>query len=172
MLVEATLTETGLVMPKVFLSVCFLVLICTMPVHAQGGDWVANEHFQSRLAAVPEGGNMLAVLEIELNEGWHTYGDPPGDSGLAPRFNWSKSSNLQDIKVTWPAPIRKREMDMFDVNAYEGQVRFPLTISPEAVGEDVLLDLDLQLMICKDICIPDQVKLSLLLKPDLREQRD
>lgn len=146
-------------MPKLFLSLCF-VAVFGLVQPAQAAEWVENEHFRSRIAAVPEGRNTTAVLEVELEEGWHTYGQEPGDAGLPPRFNWEASKNLQEIEINWPEPIRKREMDMFDVNAYEGLVQFPLNIKPENEQDDVTLNLDLQIMICNEICIPDQVNLS------------
>ena len=132
---------------------------------ASGGEWVENEHFSSRLAAIPDGGNSIAVFVLELEEGWHTYGEHPGDAGLPLRFNWENSTNVESVEINWPDPIRKREMDMFDVNAYEGQVDFPLKITPKIADEDVTLDLKLQIMVCNEICIPDQVELSLALTP-------
>jgi len=156
-------------MYKKILISCFIVVIGAVSmlsqVSAKDGKWVENEHFRSRLAAVPEGGNRVAVLVIELNEGWHTYGDPPGDAGLPPRFNWENSTNVENVEINWPQPIHKREMDLFDVNAYEGQVSFPLTITPEKANETVSLDLKLQIMICNQICIPDKAELSLTLNP-------
>ncbi len=155
---------------KIIIS-SFIALIAAFTVvpqvFASEGNWVENEHFRSRLAAVPDGGNRVAVLEIELKDGWHTYGQEPGDAGLPPRFNWDKATNLKTVEVIWPEPIQKREMDLFDVNAYEGHVSFPLNITPETQSEDVTLDLNLQIMVCNDICIPDQVELSLTLKPGL-----
>ena len=155
-------------MYKKILISCFVLAIAAVSVLSRGiaseGEWVENEHFRSRLAAVPEGGNKTAVLVIELNEGWHTYGDPPGDSGLPPRFNWENSTNVEGVEVSWPEPIPKREMDMFDINAYEGQVSFPLNITPENADKNVSLGLNLQIMVCNEICIPDKVDLSLVLK--------
>ena len=150
-------------MPKVFLQLCFITLISALPMQVLASDWVESEHFRARLAAVPEGGNTAAVLEIELEEGWHSYGDPPGDAGLPPRFVWEESQNLEGIDITWPPTFEKRELDMFTVNAYEGLVQFPLAVTPEKTSEDVILDLDLQIMVCNEICIPDQAALSLTL---------
>ncbi|MEZ5814638.1 MAG: protein-disulfide reductase DsbD family protein [Alphaproteobacteria bacterium] len=159
-------------MYKKIIIFCCVVVIAALSMLSQGvakdGEWVENEHFRSRLAAVPEGGNSTAVFVLELEDGWHTYGDPPGDAGLPPRFNWEGSTNVESVEINWPEPIHKREMDMFDVNAYEGQVNFPLTITPKNPDEDVTLDLDLQVMVCNEICIPDKAELSLDLKATSR----
>ena len=151
-------------MPKLFLSLCFVAVFgLVQPV--QASEWVENEHFRSRIAAVPEGGNTTAVLEIELEEGWHTYGQEPGDAGLPPRFNWEASENLNEIEIEWPEPVHKREMNMFDVNAYEGLVQFPLQIKSEAAQDDVTLNLDMKIMVCNQICIPEEASVSTTLTP-------
>ena len=147
-------------MSKILLSLC-LILIFSMP--AQAADWVEGDHFRARLAAVPEGSNRIAVLEIEMEEGWHTYGQEPGDAGLPPRFHWDKSKNLKDVNINWPPTKEKREFDMFTVNAYEGLTQFLLDISPEINDQNVDLDLNLQIMVCSDICIPAEADLSLSL---------
>ena len=47
-----------------------------------------------------------AGIEIKLAEGWKTYWRSPGDAGIPPTFDWSKSQNLGSIAVLWPAPSR------------------------------------------------------------------
>lgn len=157
-------------MPKIFLSLCFTVLfMAAHPAWAQ--DWVESEHFRSRLAPAPDGGNAAAVLDVELEEGWHTYGQDPGDAGLPPRFNWEDSQNLKDVVITWPETVKKREADMFDINAYEDAVQFPLGITPENIDDEVPLNLTLKIMVCNEICIPDEVQLSTVLAPAVTEDQ-
>ena len=125
--------------------------------------WMENEHFRSRIVAIDHediDNDHDAVLEIQLNDGWHTYAEVPGDAGLPPRFDWGASENLHEITVIWPEHIKKRELDMFDVNAYIGDVDFPLYVEAEDDTKDTTLNLDLKIMICNEICIPDQVSLS------------
>src|SRR3546814_7282787 len=43
---------------------------------------------------------------MTMDPGWHTYWRHPGDSGIAPTFDWSKSQNVAEIEVLWPAPLR------------------------------------------------------------------
>ena len=147
-------------MSKFLLSLC-LTFIFSLP--AQASDWVEGDHFRAKLAAVPEGSNRMAVLEIEMEEGWHTYGQEPGDAGLPPRFHWDESKNLKGVNINWPETVQKREFDMFNVNAYVGQVQFPLDITPEDENKNVELDLGLKIMVCSDICIPAEADLFLKL---------
>ena len=120
---------------------------------------------RARLLSVPEGENRKVVLEVELEDGWHSYGQDPGDAGLPPRFDWKGSINFQSANVYgWPETFEKREMDIFSVNAYEGRVQYEMSITPEDPKSDVGLKLNLNLMVCKDICIPSKVDLTLDLK--------
>lgn len=47
---------------------------------------------------------LLGGIAIQLQPGWHTYWRTPGDSGVPPRFDFSKSDNVEAVTVLWPAP--------------------------------------------------------------------
>jgi len=149
----------------VFFTIIIACFIFPDTAHAIQSDWAVSENTRARiLSGVKNIGpekTFEAAVELELAEGWHTYWKHPGDAGLPPRFEWKSSKNIQGLKIFWPTPKRKNEMDMFTVFAYEGKVRFPLEIVLEKENTDTHLEVDLQLMVCKDICIPEQLKLSL-----------
>ena len=42
----------------------------------------------------------LAGIEVELAEGWKTYWRMPGDAGVPPMFDWSKSTNTAAIRFS------------------------------------------------------------------------
>ena len=158
-------------MPRFFsiLSLATIVLfgINTPSIAAESG-WGVSDHARARIISGVEtiGGaySFDAVLELEMAEGWHTYWKHPGDSGLPPRFIFEGSQNIRALDVSWPLPKRKREMDMFTVFTYSGKQVFPLKVKLEKSRTDTILNLDIQLMVCKDICIPEQIKLPLSLK--------
>ena len=70
--------------------------------------WSATHGAAIRLlpGAQGEGGAWRAGIEIRLDPGWKTYWRTPGDSGLPPVFDWSRSANVADVVVLWPAPER------------------------------------------------------------------
>src|SRR5215203_947233 len=47
-----------------------------------------------------------AGIEIKLSSGWKTYWRYPGDSGVPPAFDFSKSENVKTATVLFPAPTR------------------------------------------------------------------
>ena len=98
-------------------------------------------------------GTYVAALRISLHDGWKTYWRAPGDAGIAPQFNWRGSQNLGNVSMTWPAP------EVFDQNGmqsigYKHELVLPLEITPERAGLPVHLRGEIELGVCKDVCIP------------------
>jgi len=127
-----------------------------MPVYAAETPWVNAESARARLIAK----DQAAALELDLPEGWHTYWRVPGDAGLPPRFDWSASENVKNVDIQYPYPSRMDEQGIVTFG-YEGSTVFPLKITPIDAAKPVKLDLKLDVMVCKDICIPQSLKLSL-----------
>lgn len=98
-------------------------------------------------------------LVLDLQPGWKTYWRSPGEVGVPPQFNWEGSSNLADVRQLWPAPKRFTAFGIENFG-YETQVVFPLEFSLETPGSEVLFALELELLICSDICVPAKVNLS------------
>jgi DsbC/DsbD-like thiol-disulfide interchange protein len=135
------------------------------------GAWALEPRPQSpshstvRLEAVavpPESGDRKVALEITLEPGYKTYWRTPGDSGVPPSFDWSKSDNLASVTVRWPAPKRFPDGDGY-ANGYGGRVRFPLNVVARDKDKPLLLSLKLDYAVCKDICIPATAEMTLRL---------
>src|SRR5690349_4532496 len=73
------------------------------------------------------GDGHKAGLEIHLEPGWKTYWRNPGDSGVPPSFDWSKSTNLADVTVSWPAPERLEDEGGTSIG-YKHDVVLPLLV--------------------------------------------
>lgn len=141
-----------------FLFRVFFVGISLLPLPASAAEssWAAAEQVRARIISSSD----QAVLDIELSPGWHSYWRVPGDAGLPPRFDWSKSSNVSGVDVKWPVPRRMDEAG-FVTFGYEGTYSLPLTVQKANPQDVAKLDLALDIMVCKEICIPQQLKLSL-----------
>ena len=48
---------------------------------------------------------------------------------------------------------------------YKNEVVFPVLVTPERAGEPVILNLQMQYGICKDICIPGTADISMKVSP-------
>jgi DsbC/DsbD-like thiol-disulfide interchange protein len=98
-------------------------------------------------------------LVIDLAPGWKTYWRTPGDSGVPPRFDTGASRNVASLAVDYPAPHRFGDADAPSLG-YAGRVVLPIRVSLAKAGDPARLTLNVQLGLCKEICIPLMESLS------------
>src|SRR3954468_5880088 len=68
--------------------------------------WQRDVHSAVRLLAGSRSGAvLLGGIAIQLQPGWKTYWRTPGDSGVPPRFDFSKSDNVEAVTVLWAAAM-------------------------------------------------------------------
>ena len=111
-----------------------------------------------RMALVGGGVGQAGVV-IELDRGWKTYWRMPGEAGIPPQFDWSRSTGVATVEVLYPVPGRFHDASGETIG-YETRVVFPLKLSGAAAME---LRLGLFFAVCKDICIPASASASLSL---------
>jgi DsbC/DsbD-like thiol-disulfide interchange protein len=137
---------------------------------ASATPWAASTHSKVRIVTgtVDDGGRpaRVAGVELRMDPGWKTYWRNPGDSGVPPRFDWSGSKNLKDVEVLYPKPHRFADAGGTAIG-YDGEVIFPVRLTPEREGEPIELKLAFAYGLCKDLCIPNEVSLTLALPADL-----
>lgn len=129
--------------------------------------WTTVETSRVRLVAGrTEASKMLvAGIEIEMAEGWKTYWRNPGSSGVPPRIDWSQSANLAAARLDFPAPSRFVDRDG-DTIGYKKHVVLPLELTAADATRPIDLKLALEFGVCKDICIPVEIALSLAVPAD------
>ena len=98
---------------------------------------------------------LKAGLELRLAPGWKTYWRYPGDSGVPPHFDFSKSENVKSVAVQWPAPLRLSDSEGVTIG-YKSSVVFPLKVIPERPDQPALLRLNFDYAICERLCVPAQ----------------
>ncbi|WP_170372317.1 protein-disulfide reductase DsbD domain-containing protein [Ruegeria arenilitoris] len=104
-----------------------------------------------------EDGTYLTAIRLDLEPGWKTYWRAPGDAGIPPEFDWRRSGNVGAVAITWPTP------HVFDQNGlksigYEKQLVLPVRITPKDASKPVRLRGEVDLGVCKDVCIPASLK--------------
>lgn len=145
------------------LSAILSFCIAAAPASAQDASpWLKDGHAAVRLLAGSRSGAvLLGGIAFQLDPGWKTYWRNPGDSGVPPRFDFSKSDNVEAVTILWPAPR------MFDDGAgghslgYKSQVVLPLRIVAKAPDKPVTLRADISYAVCDKICIPIEASLEL-----------
>jgi DsbC/DsbD-like thiol-disulfide interchange protein len=117
--------------------------------------WQQDAHSAVRLLAGSRSGAvLLGGIAIQLQPGWHTYWRTPGDSGVPPRFDFSKSDNLEAVTVMWPAPMKFDDGAGGTSLGYIKQVVLPLRIVAKSADKPVTLRAVINYAVCEKLCIP------------------
>jgi DsbC/DsbD-like thiol-disulfide interchange protein len=135
-------------------------LLTIWPLHevraADASEWDGDARASMRLIAGSNAGaaeTLRAGIEIRLGTGWKTYWRYPGDSGVPPTFDFSKSDNVSWVTVLWPAPHRFTDEGGSSIG-YKGGVVLPLRVVPKDPTRPVTLRLKLDFAICEKLCMP------------------
>ena len=133
----------------------FIACAATEVRAEDASPWQRDAHSAVRLLAGSRSGTvLLGGVAIQLEPGWKTYWRTPGDSGVPPRFDFSKSDNVEAVTVLWPAPKK------FDDGAggislgYKQQVVLPLRIVAKNSDKPVTLRAQISYAVCDKLCIP------------------
>ncbi len=153
----------------VALLACVRVAVADAPAGASG--WGNGSHSGIRLLSGggARGQVQLAGIEMRLNPGYKTYWRTPGDSGVPPVFDWSRSQNLGSVTVLWPMPERFSDGAGSSIG-YRGEVVFPVHVMAADPKKPVILALKLDYAVCDKICIPARGEAELRLDPPVTAQ--
>jgi len=130
----------------------------TIEVRAEDASpWQRDGHSAVRLLAGSRSGAvLLGGIAFQLDPGWKTYWRNPGDSGVPPRFDFSKSENIEAVTVLWPAPKKFDDGAGGHSLGYSDQIVLPLRIVAKHADKPVTLRADIDYAVCEKICIPVQ----------------
>ena len=139
------------------------VASATIEVRAEDvSPWQRDTHSALRLLAGSRSGAvLLGGVAIQLQPGWHTYWRTPGDSGVPPRFDFSKSDNVEAVTVLWPAPHKFDDGAGGTSLGYIKQIVLPLRIVAKNADKPVTLRADINYAVCEKLCIPVEAKAEL-----------
>ncbi|MFZ2493756.1 MAG: protein-disulfide reductase DsbD domain-containing protein, partial [Thermoanaerobaculia bacterium] len=163
-----------------------VLLLAVAPVLARA-DVARTPHVTAELIAertsVAPGETISVGLRLQMIEGWHTYWLYPGDSGEPTSIDWVLPAGFSAGGIEWPHP-RQISMAPLTTYGYLGEVLLPVAITAAAdakPGTTAKLEANVFWMVCHEVCIPEEAKLSLgipitatpgALDPDHRELFD
>ncbi|KIZ47317.1 MULTISPECIES: protein-disulfide reductase DsbD domain-containing protein [Rhodopseudomonas] len=117
--------------------------------------WISDSHSAVRLLAGSRSGAvLLGGIAFELQPGWKTYWRTPGDSGVPPRFDFSKSDNIDAITILWPAPTAFDDGAGGHSFGYKKHVVLPLRIVAKNADKPVTLRAKIDYAVCERLCVP------------------
>ncbi len=143
-------------LPLVFLS----LLRAATPSHVQASLVAAD-------ATVQPGHPLTVALRLVHDPHWHTYWINPG-TGYATKIEWKLPAGWTAGEVQWPAPhILKDHTGATVGNGYNDEILLPVTLTPPAAlkpGEKIVLNASAEWLMCEDVCVPGDAKLSLTIE--------
>src|SRR6202521_3406146 len=140
-------------------------IVASCPIEARAQDaspWQRDGHSAVRLLAGSRSGAvLLGGIAFQLQPGWKTYWRTPGDSSVPPRFDFSKSGNIEAVTVLWPAPTKVDYGAGGHSLGYKNQIVLPLRIVAKNADRPVTLRADINYAICEKLCIPVEANAEL-----------
>lgn len=98
-------------------------------------------------------GSRMTALQVDLAPGWKTYWRSPGEGGIPPVFDWSKSVNIQRVSLHWPNPQVFDQLGLQSIG-YKHQLILPMEFIPARPDAPITIDATVQIGVCEDICLP------------------
>lgn len=159
-----------------FAHLCVMLCLMTAAAAAGSSPSYVSDRITARLitaenGVAPEAKTISAAIEVTLAEGWKTYWRAPGAVGYPMELDWSGSVNLADHELLWPAPKRFSAFEIENYG-YETAVTFPLRLELEAPGDALILKAAVNMLVCAELCVPEQFDLSLVLPSGTQIDRD
>lgn len=118
---------------------------------ASDTGWLAspqNDHAKVRLQAdTRDPAQTRVLLSLELESGWKTYWQNPGEGGIAPEIFWDAPQATQ--QWYWPVPERF-DVSGISTQGYQKTVSLPITLAHSS--SDALTG-TLRLSTCSNVCI-------------------
>jgi len=151
---------------SLFIALTLLPLTSPPASAALESAAVKDAHVTTRLVAPSEGiraGEPFTILlRLEMDEGWHTYTDPPGDAGMATQVEWTLPPGFSAGPIQWPE-AHDFHLGSLKTRGYEGTVDLPVRITPPANIPDQAATLQAQVswLACKIECVPGSTDLTL-----------
>jgi DsbC/DsbD-like thiol-disulfide interchange protein len=140
------------------LGLATTIVASCLAIDARAQDaspWQRDGHSAVRLLAGSRSGAvLLGGIAFQLQPGWKTYWRTPGDSGVPPRFDFSKSENIEAVTILWPAPTKFDDGAGGHSLGYKNQIVLPLRIVAKNADKPVTLRADINYAVCEKLCIP------------------
>lgn len=113
---------------------------------------------------IKAGEEIWLAVEQSIAPDWHTYWKNPGDSGAAPRHDWELPEGFEIGEIQWPVPSRLPYPPLMNFGYSGNVILLQKLTAPAALPEgEIKLRLATEVLVCKDICIPEFGELDITL---------
>jgi thiol:disulfide interchange protein DsbD len=114
---------------------------------------------------VVSGQPFWVALHFDIIPEWHTYWQNAGDSGNPPIIDWELPEGFSASEIHWPYPQRLPVGPLMNYG-YSDQAMLLVEVTPPGAllpGQTIELLADVEWLVCKVQCIPEEGSFSLSL---------
>lgn len=156
--------------PALFANLASIILLASLFLFGCDQHTPSNSitapHIKASLIAdqtsLSPGSNFTLGVIFNPEPGWHIYWKNPGDSGLAPHFNWGSTSEKITVHPPlWPYPKRFSNGPLVNFGYSDVLIPFPASIKGDSILKPITISVKIEWLVCKDECIPGEATLSL-----------
>jgi DsbC/DsbD-like thiol-disulfide interchange protein len=125
----------------------------------------------AEVQSIRPGRSFSVGVLLEMEKGWHTYWLNPGDSGLPVVISWKLPPGFIPGDIQWPYPFRFGSESVVNFG-YEEEVLLITDIEASPTvnqGETIIIEADVEWLVCKEECLPGKASLSMRLAVEDRE---
>ena len=118
------------------------------------------------MKSIQPGQKFWVAVHLKIKDGWHTYWQNPGDSGVPPQLKWTLPNGFTASELHLLAPSRYNYIGEINYG-YHGDAYFLTSITaPDALrpNANYIISLKASWLVCEEQCIPESADLSLVLR--------
>lgn len=154
-------------MARILLLLLCGICWCNMALASSTG-WQSAKQLKAQLVSeysqVSAGQRWRLALHFVPDEHWHTYWQNPGDSGLPTRFSWQLPEGVIAGDIQWPTPQAFVIPPLVNYGfAGDTVLLTELTLPPNYQSDSLPIQLQVDWLVCEDVCIPAEAQFSLSL---------
>ncbi len=142
-----------------------LILFGTVGAQEHNGVTLIEPSLIADTETLVPGRAVTVALRLDIAEGWHTYWENPGDSGIPATVDWDVPEGVRVGPIQWPVPKKVEEPGNLKVYAFKDEVVLLARVFTPADLEldEVTIRATADWLVCRESCIPGDAELELTL---------
>ncbi len=116
---------------------------------------------------VTDGKSFEVIIDLKIQEGWHTYWQYAGDAGFAPKISWKLPPGWSAGPLIFSLPEQFSEPGNITIYGYEKHCFLKSVITPtQKIIPKIVFPIEATLswLACRESCVPGNSHLSLMLR--------
>lgn len=147
--------------------ICLLALVVGLMAGAAAGQerHPAKAELLANVASIKPGEAFAVGVRFKLEPKWHVYWKHAGQAGIPTEIDFELPEGFEVGELQYPVPVRFVQPGDILGYGYENEVMLVATVTPPAdlSADSVPIKATANWLVCDDICIPGEAKLSMTL---------